>query len=184
MRTILLLIALMNVSLRAQDVAQDAAPALSFSRSIPVPMNALQLHDAATLAWNWTFGKEPGAKILAADRSRGTIEGSARLNFRSTLLTGREETMGTVSYSIHISVHAGECRILVSDLVHTGNRSTTRGGIHLKQLMRADLDAHRAGGMSRTNIVKVHAEIRERATQHVHALLQAFEARLRASVEP
>lgn len=168
----------------AQSNATEGVAALSFSRSIPVAMNAVQLFDAATYAWNWTFGKEPGARTLATDRSQGSITGSARLNFRSAMLTGREETMGTVSYRVQISADAGQCRIVVSDLVHTGNRTTPRGGIHLKQLMRADKDALRVGGMSRTNVERLHGELRSAAEERIQELLQLFEAKLRSQVDP
>lgn len=175
---------LLSGSVRAQ--ASDAGPstALSFARSVNLPMNAVQLHDAAMEAWTWTFGKEPGGKLLITDRTAGTLKGTARMNFRSAMLTGREETTGTVSYTVTVQVGPGECRITITELTHTGNRNTTRGGIHLKQLMRHDEDAHRAGGMGRTNVVRLHRELREAASAHLAGLLQTFEARMRAKVEP
>lgn len=182
--TLLLLLGLVPWNLVAQSGLTGDRSALVFSRSITLPLNALQLHDAALSAWTWTFGKEPGARMMRNDRKEGTLQGSARMNFRSTMLTGREETMGTISYVVHIQVKAGECRITVNDLVHTGNRSTARGGIHLNQLMRSDADAHRAGGMGRSNIERVHAELRTLATERIGDLLHAFEARLRATIEP
>ena len=185
MRVLLLFLALLlSASLHAQPLGSGTTAALSFARSVTLPMNAVQLHDAASEAWNWTFGKEPGAKLLITDRAAGTLKGTARLNFRSVMLTGREETTGTVSYTVNVQVSPGECRITITDLIHTGNRNTTRGGIHLKQLMRNDEDAQRAGGMGRTNIVRVHRELRESASAHLAGLLQAFEARMRAKVEP
>lgn len=171
-------------ALLAQAPVTSPGTALSLTRSVNVPLNAVQLYDAALEAWTWTFGKEPGAKLLRSDRSDGTLHGTARMNFRSKLLTGREETMGTVRYDVVVQVQAGDCRITISDLNHTGNRNTARGGIHLQKLMRDDEQAFNAGGMGRTNIVRVHRELREVTTQHIQALLQAFEGRLRARVEP
>lgn len=179
---ILTLVAPWFVSMRAMP--QSPAAALTFSRSVSIPLNSVQLFDVARDAWTWTIGKEPAAKLLMADRSAGTLKGTARMNFRSQILTGREETMGTVSYQFLVQVQAGECRITISDIVHTGNRNTSRGGIHLKQLMRADEDAQRTPGMSRSNVVRLHAELRTTATTHLTGLLQAFEARLRANAEP
>lgn len=185
MRTALLLPTLLcAIALAAQPVEPPSAVALSYSRTVTVPLNPLQLHDAATETWTWTFGREPGAKVLLTDRAAGTIKGSARINFRSAMLTGREETMGTIGFNVHIQTHAGNCRISVTDIVHTGNRNTARGGIHLGQLMRDDAQARKAGGMGRTNIVRVHREMREAADARIQALLQAFEARIRAGVEP
>lgn len=185
MRLLFMLLPLILVgSIRCQAPEMGLGTALSLSRSVTVPLNAVQLHDAATDAWTWSFGKEPGAKILLTDRATGTIKGTARMNFRSTMLTGREETMGTVSYNVTILVQPGECRVTVSDLNHTGNRNTSRGGIHLKQLMRSDEDAYRATGMSRTNIVQLHQELRLAATDHISNLLKVFEARMRSRSEP
>ncbi|MCB9179370.1 MAG: DUF4468 domain-containing protein [Flavobacteriales bacterium] len=162
---------------------QAPAAVLTYARSVSVPLNALQLFDAATDAWTWTFGKEPGARVLSTDRSAGVLKGTARLNFRSRMLTGREETMGTVSYQVLVQVQAGECRITISELTHTGNRNTTRAGSTLKQLMRADADARKTEGLSRANVERLHGELRAAANEHLTGLLQAFEARLRASVE-
>ena len=167
----------------ASAPAQGPVALLTFSRSVSIPLNAVQLHDAASEAWTWTFGKEPGARLLLNDRSAGMLKGTGRLNFRSRMLTGREESMGTMSYQVMVQVHAGECRVTISDITHTGNRNTARGGIHLRQIMRADEDAQKTTGLSRSNVVRLHAELRMAATEHLSNLLQAFEARLRAKVD-
>lgn len=179
-----LLLALWSSDIMAQPMAGGTGAALAFGHSIALPMNAVHLHDAAAEAWTWTFGKEPGARLAATDRAEGILRGSARINFRSAMLTGREETTGTISYQVHIQVKAGECRITVNDLVHTGNRDTYRGGIHLNRLMRNDADAHKPGGMGRANIERLHGELRLLATERIHAVMQAFEARLRAGLDP
>ncbi len=180
--TLTLLLALLAGPEHAKG--QDAATALGFTRSMSVPLNAVQFFDRASEAWTWTFGKEPGARLQLSDREAGILEGTARLNFRSTMLTGREESMGTVTYHVRLQIHAGECRAVVSGLSHSGNRSTTRGGIHLGTIMRNDADVAMAGGMSRGNLVRLHAEVRETATARINSLLKAMEARIRASVEP
>lgn len=172
------------ISLLGQTMEPGRGTALSFARSVNAPLNAVQLHDAAVDAWNWTFGKEPGARVLLADRTAGVLKGTARMNFRSAMLNGREETMGTVTYAITIQVQPGECRLTIADLNHSGNRNTARGGIHLKQLMRTDEDAYHTSGMSRSNVVRLHQELRTAATDHINALMKAFEARLRARTGP
>ncbi len=182
--TLILPILLCHGSLLAQMPSGTAGQALSFSRSMSVPLNAVHFFDEAFDAWTWTFGKEPGAKLLRTDRESGVLEGSARLNFRSAMLTAREETTGTISYQVHLQIKAGECRAVVTGLTHTGNRTTARGGIHLGQLMRDDMDALRTSGMGRSNVVRLHAELRAAATARVNELLQAMEARIRARVDP
>ncbi len=180
----LLLLALCAGPLGAQDPEAPPPTALGYNRSMTFPLNGVQLFDRATDAWIWTFGKEPGAKVLRSDREAGVIEGTVRLNFRSEMLVGREESMGTVTYHVQVLTRAGECRVVVSGLSHTGNRTTTRGGIHLGQLMRNDTDARPTGGMGRSNVIRLHAEVRGTATTRINTLIQAFEARIRASLEP
>jgi len=183
MRTVILfLFAMRCIPMLAQG--SDGATALTFSRSVSVPLNGVQLYDKTLDALNWTFGKEPGAKLVLADRGSGTLEMSARVNFRSVMLTGREETMGTILYTVHVQVNAGEMRVVVSGLTHTGNRNTARGGIHVGPLMRVDTDARQTSGLGRTNVVRLHAELRQVASERINTLLQALEARVRANAEP
>lgn len=170
--------------LLAQEPGAGTATALSFTRSMSIPLNAVQLYDRTMEAWTWTFGKEPGAKILRTDRETGVVEGTARVNFRSTMLPGREETMGTITYDVQLHIRAGECRVVVSNLTHTGNKTTRIGGIHMRQLMRSDEDAPPCRGLGRSNAVRLHAELRETATARINLLLQTMEGRIRAQTEP
>lgn len=158
--------------------------AVSYARSVNVPLNALLLHDKAVEAWNWTFGREPGARIVSAERATGQFEGTARVNFRSAQLALREETMGSVQYRVVVFTRPGECRIQVTDLTHTGNRSTPRGGVHIGVLMRGEAPAKRPTGVGTGNAKRIHAEVKAVADTRIMALLQAFEARLRAQAEP
>jgi hypothetical protein len=183
MRAVLLLSASWLLSLPAHGQDQPGA-AISYSRSVSAPLNALLLHDKAMEAWNWTFGREPGARLVAVDRAMGQIEGTARLNFRSAQLALREETMGSVHYRVVVSTKAGECRVQVTDLSHTGNRSTPRGGVHLGMLMRGEATAQRVAGVGGGTAKRIHAEVKSVADARILALLQAFEARLRAQAEP
>lgn len=180
--TVPLLLVLCTVTLSAQDpdAGTPAAP-LIISRSVSVPLNAAQLFDAATQAWTWTFGKEPGAKVIRSDRGTGVIEGTARMNYRSTQLSLREETMGTVQYRVRVEVKAGECRVVVSELVHTGNKGTARGGVHLGKLTQGDLPAERVRGTGRANVVRIHAEMKEQVQAHIGGLVQGLHSRLRAA---
>lgn len=172
--------------LAACGMAQTDAggPALAYTRTIHVPLNAVLLFDRSLDAWNWTFGQEPGAKLLLSDRSGGVIEGSARVNFRSAQLSLRDETMGVIQYRAMISIKAGECRISISELTHTGNRGTPRGGLHMGLLARGDMPLKKVRGAAGGSVRKAYEEIKQVSESRVQALLQAFEARLRASSEP
>jgi len=167
-----------------QSPVPDSTALLGFSRSLSVPLNAARLFDRALEAWTWTFGKEPGARLVRSDREAGVIEGVARLNFRSEMLTLREESMGTVAYRVTVQVRAGECRTLVSELVHTGNRSAARGGVSLGLLTRGELPRAKVPGMGRGNTQRLHAELKAVADERVTGLVRAFEARIRAGSEP
>ncbi len=181
---ILVTIFLLAAPLAGQSPQGEGAQALSFNRSISVPLNAVRLYDLASEAWTWTFGKEPGAVLRRADRDQGVIEGQARVNFRSAMLLLREESMGTVQYRVTIQVRAGECRVQVSELSHTGNLAAQRGGMHLGTLTTGDLPAQRVSGMSRANAGRLHAELKGTAKDRIDQLLQTFEWRLRAGVGP
>lgn len=169
-----------GAAVRGQSLAGDSTAAISFTRMASVPLNAYQLFDKAQEAWTWTFGREPGAILRKSDRETGTIEGVARINFRSQMLVGREESMGVISYRVQIQVQAGTVRITVNELAHTGNRKTQRGGIHLGLLTRASAPPKRVGGMSRANAERLYTELKLLSEDRIAALLQAFDARIRA----
>ena len=181
---ILLILVAPRNTIRAQENVPGPQQALSLTRSMSIPLNGVQLYDQVLEAWTWTFGKEPSAKILRADREEGVLEGTARINFRSNMLVGREETMGIITYLVHFQVRPGECRAVVTQFVHTGNIKTTRGGIHMGRLMRDETTITSIRGLSRGNTTQLHAELRIAATSRIETLLRTMESRIRSSVEP
>lgn len=183
-RTCVILLLLCTLLGNAQTFSGDSLSAISYSRSVSVPLNAYQLFDKALDAWTWTFGQQPGATLRRSDRESGMIEGTARLNFRSEMLTGREESMGSITYRVTIQVRAGGSRITLQELTHHGNRGALRGGIHLGVLTRGTAPLQRVPGMGRANTERLYAEVKELAEQRTDQLMQAFEARLRANAEP
>ncbi|MCB9183811.1 MAG: DUF4468 domain-containing protein [Flavobacteriales bacterium] len=179
-----LLMPLLLLSALACMAQSETGNAIGYSKAVNVPLNAVLLYDRSLEAWEWTFGGEPGARVALSDRRNGVIEGTARVNFRSAGLALREETMGVVQYRVVIQVKAGECRISVTELTHTGNRNTPRGGIHLGLLAKGDTPVRRVRGAAAGNIRKAYAEVKAVSEARILALLQAFEARLRANAEP
>lgn len=169
-------------ALKAQD-APAPGTALGITRRMSIPLNGLLLFDQVVEAWKWTFGNEPGAKILISDRESGVLEGSARINFRSELLPGREQSMGNVAYHVKFQIHAGECSAMVSGFVHTGNKNAYRRAVNMGQLMRNEDHVTHAVGLSHTFTVKLHAELRSLAETRINGLLQTMEARIRANLE-
>ncbi len=183
-RTCVILLFLCTLLGHAQALSSDSLSAISYSRSVSVPLNAYQLFDKALDAWTWTFGQQPGATLRRSDRESGMIEGTARVNFRSEMLTGREESMGSITYRVTIQVRAGGSRITIQELTHNGNRAALRGGIHLGVLTRGMAPPQRVPGLGRANTERLYAEVKQRAEQRTDQLMQAFEARLRANAEP
>jgi len=183
MRQLIIVMLILGLAspLLGQSLAMDSTAAINYTRSVSVPLNAYQLFNKAMDAWTWTFGREPGATLRKSDRTSGVIDGVARTNFRSEMLVGREESMGVISYRVVIQVQAGVSRITVTELTHTGNRKTARGGIHLGALTRGSAPPQRIGGLGRANTERLYAEIKAHSNDRISALLQAFEARLRAA---
>lgn len=173
---------LLALVVRSQPVVNSEDAAMTISRVVHLPLNAVKMFDQAQEAWTWTFGQEPGAALRRTERAEGVIEGGARLNFRSAMLTLREETMGTVQYRVTIQVKAGECRVQVSELVHTGNRAAMRGGSDVGLVVRGEGPVQKVRGMGRGNAVRLHEEVRTAASDRIHTLLKQFEARMRAGV--
>jgi hypothetical protein len=182
MRAVLafLSIALCLHSWAQATATSDTGEQLNYVLSVTTGPTAERLHEHALEAWTWTFGVQPGARILRVDGSTGEIDATARFNFRSAMLTMREETMGVVEYKVTIRTGAGECRVQVSDLTHTGNRSTTLGGVHAGPLTRHP-GGRRIRGMSRMHGAQLQGELVEASDRHMEALFDAFEARLRAN---
>lgn len=179
-----LLMALMACAALPLRAQADSSASVTYSRTVRAPLNGLLLFDKALDAWTWTFGREPGARLQLSERATGQIEGTARVNYRSAQLSLREETMGAVQYRVVITVKAGECRIHVGELTHTGNRSTPRGGVHLGLLTRGEAPSRRLQGVGGGTAKRIHTEVKAVADARIVALLQAFEARLKAQVEP
>jgi hypothetical protein len=179
-----LLCAALAAGAAGQEAPTGGPAPLFYSRSINVPLNGPLMHDKAADAWNWTFGKEPGARVLRLVREESVLEGTARVNFRSKMLWLREETMGAIQYRVVVHSRAGECRVTVSELTHTGNRTTTRGGVHMGLLTQADRPLRDSPGTSVLALQRAYAEMKAVAEARIQSLLQAFEARLRANAEP
>jgi hypothetical protein len=179
----LLLLATTALCSTAQTLPGDTAAAHSHSASFTLPMNSVQVYDRAMEAWKYSFGQEPGARITKADRSAGTIEGQARVNYRSEVLIGREETMGIIAYRVIIHSEAGKCRVLVTDMDHTGNVHTYRGGIHFGRITRSISPSQRVRGMSGRNAERVLEDMKKQSDGRILEVLKRFGNHIR-TVDP
>lgn len=181
---IIVLAFFMPASGPAQTTVGDSTAAISYVRTFAAPLSRTQLLDAALLAWQRTFGSEPASALGATDREAGTFEGSARINYRSALLTAREETMGVISYRVTVVAGNGECTVRVTQLVHTGNRKAQRGPLSFGTLTGRVVPTAPHPGISHRNAVRIWADIKDTANARIGQLLTAFGSVLRQAAEP
>ena len=180
MRSIALAVLILVAAPSVAQPATDPVPGqFMIGEDIGLPMNRTQVMAAAQDAWGASFGQEPGAHLTLIDIENGLMEGAARINYRSKMLMGREETMGVVSYQVTVQAKNGQCHVRVHDLHHIGNRAAKGGGLNAGTIMEGVApDIHYEGvglGMSR----RMHADIREAAAARLKEAMRRFSARLR-----
>jgi hypothetical protein len=145
-----------------QTAPEAAAGQFMLSEDIGLAMNKAQVLAAAQDAWSSSFGQEPGGQLNLVDTDNGLLEGAARMNYRSKLLMGREETMGTVAYQVTIQATNGQCHVRVHNLRHTGNRGAKGGGINAGPIMEGSAaPMEHYPGVGLTVSRRMHADIRE-----------------------
>jgi len=162
-----------------QPPSEAASGPYMLAEDIGLSLNKAQVLAAAQEAWSNSFGQEPGAQLTLVDADNGLLEGSARLNYRSQMLMGREETMGTVAYQVTIQAKNGQCHVRVHNLKHTGNRSAQGGGISAGTIMEGVAPSEHFPGVGLGVSRRMHADIREAATTRLRETMRRFAARLR-----
>lgn len=153
---------------------------LVFTQVTAVPRSRAQVFDAAVKAWEDSFGQEPGAQLIDQDRDNGIIEGAAWVNYRSTNLGSREETMGVIRYHVTIQAENGQCQVRVAHVEHTGNRQAMGGGIDMGQIYSGDRPNERIPGISRGTANALHADMRTQASDRINKVMRSFSMRMRA----
>lgn len=181
---LLFALALAPAPLVAQVVRQDTTAGLTFQENFSVPLSRAQAFDAALLAWQRSFGREPSARIALQDREAGLLEGTARLNFRATQLVGREETMGVIQYRVVVQAHNGGCTVQVTNLRHTGNRAAQNGGLDLGLLLNGDPTPGARDGYSHRSIKQLSIDMKKQCATRMNALMNGFGSTLRTAIEP
>jgi hypothetical protein len=185
MRALLLLcFGLFCGSLIAQGTGDPPATALSFSRTTSIPLNKVQLHDRALEALAATFGREPGAKVLLTDRESGDHRSGRSDEFPFGDVDGSRGNHGH-----HRLFHpcSSECRRIAGGRIGFSAYGEPQHGTWWHKRWETDADddhAQTTAGLGRSNVVRVHAELRELATKRINSLLQSMEAYIRANMEP
>ncbi len=162
-----------------QPAPEAVTGQLMLSEDVGLAMNKSQVLAAAQDAWSSSFGQEPGGQLNLVDTDNGLLEGAARMNYRSKMLMGREETMGTITYQVTIKATNGQCHVRVHNLRHTGNRGAKGGGINAGQLMEGPAPLEHYPGVGLSVSRRMHADIREAATARLQENMRRFVARLR-----
>ena len=154
------------------------------TEEIGMPLNKAQLAVVVKGAWAFSFGLEPGARIIRQDREDGVLEGQARLNFRSAMLAGREESMGVVNYMVSIHIRNGLCTVHLHDVKHSGNKGASGGGLDVGLLREGEAPLEHYPGMGLKYSRRLHAEVRSVAQGRLKELIRLFAARLRQEANP
>ena len=162
-----------------QDGRMDVKRPFVITDAIALPLSSAQIFNEALKQWRYTFGQEPGANLVMQDTATGTIQGTARINFRSSGLGSREETMGVITYEVAIQAENGQCRVRTSHFQHTGNRNSIGGGIDLGLLYAGDRPQEKIPGISMGTAQRLHADMCRRAQVHIGEVIKTFAARMR-----
>lgn len=180
MRTVIALaLCLASGPLLAQkDMPQPLRP-VSWTEAVGLSLNKAQVLEKAQMAWVTSFGQEPGAKLVRTDIDNGVLEGEARMNYRSSFLVAREETLGGLYYKVTVTAKNGQCTVRVHDLVHSGNHGARGGGVDAGPIYEGTAPDHHYPGLSLPTSRRLHEDMRTQAATRISAVIRAFSARMR-----
>lgn len=164
---------------RPQTAPMDGPRRLVIAEDIALPMSSTQVEQAVRKAWPFSFGLEPGAGPLPAEAVNGRFEADARFNFRSTATNSRLQSLGVVNYHISIRAGNGQCKVLISQFDHTGNRNAPGGAVNLGPLYAGERPPDRIPGISMGTATRLHKDMRDQVSDHLQKVLKAFAAQLR-----
>lgn len=167
--------------LLAQDGTDDGHRPLVLVEALALPHSMAQVVQAVQQAWPYSFGQEPGARIVHEDRAAGLLEGVARFNYKSPTTSNRLATLGVIEYKISIRAENGLCRIRVSQFRHTGNRNAPGGPISLGPIYAAMRPTERIPGMSRSSAQRLNDDMRDQVKAHLAEVIKAFNRQLRSA---
>lgn len=167
--------------LLGQDLADESHRPLVLVEAFAVPHSMAQVAQAVQEAWPYSFGQEPGARIVQEDRATGLLEGVARFNYKSSTTGNRLATLGVIEYTISIRAENGLCRIRVSQFRHTGNRNAPGGAIDLGPIYAGTRPQERIPGLSRASAQRFNDDMRDQVKGHLAEVTKAFNKQLRTA---
>lgn len=158
--------------------AVDARP-LVITDAVALPKSSAQVLQIALKCWTYSFGQEPGARILQVDTADGSIKAVARFNFRSSNLGSREESMGVINYDILVQAENGQCTVRIGHFTHTGNRNTPNGGVDLGLLYADRRPQIKVAGISMTTANRLHDDMGSQVQARLASVVKNFFGALR-----
>lgn len=127
-------------------------------------------------AWKYSFGQEPAARLLS--RGSNSMTTMAHFNYRSGLLTGRQETIGVISYQLELKIVGSTCYYTINSFVHRGNTSTRIGGIHFGRLMQGQIPQGKVRGLSKKTIMAIHTDMKIQLEERIATVLKLLKLQL------
>lgn len=180
--TLLLLVCVVRAV--PQPSGLDGPRPLVITDAVALPLSKAQIYAAALNAWEFSFGQEPGAKLTDRDTSNNKIEGSARVNFRSSQLGSRLGSMGVINYTVTIQAENGQCQVRINHLSHTGNRNAPNGSIDLGTIYTGERPQEPVPGASKGTADRLHADMRAQAAAHIGDVMKRFASAMRRAADP
>lgn len=165
--------------LLAQKEAPLALDPVSWTEAVGLSLNKAQVLEKAQMAWAASFGQEPGARVVRTDAENGVLEGEARLNYRSSMLMAREETLGSLYYKVTITAKNGQCTVRAHDLTHVGNHGARGGGLDVGPIYEGTAPERHYQGLGLAASRRLHDDMRTQAATRISAVIRTFSARLR-----
>ncbi len=167
----------------AQVLPEGGAHPLVITDAAALPSSSAQIFHNAVKEWTYSFGQEPGARLVQIDTAGGTLMGTARYNFRSTAVGSREESMGVITYEVAIQSQNGQCRVRIGHFVHTGNRNAPGGGVDLGTIYAGDRPPGKVAGVSAGTASRLQTDMRTQLQVHLELVLKNFLAAMRRNSE-
>ena len=184
MRVLCILLFLFSALLAMpQGSTLDDPRPLVITEAIALPLSLGQVEQAARNAWQYSFGQEPGARLMLDEAGSGRVDGIARFNYRSSSVGSREQTLGVINYKISIQAENGQCRVRISHFSHNGNKSAPGGSVDLGTIYSGPRPAERVAGISAGSAQRLHEDMRTQVSAQMREVLKVFSSRMRQTAE-
>lgn len=178
-----LLLLLVAGSTWGQELPTGSARPLTITQAVAVPLSATQLMPAVREAWDYSFGQEPGARIVSEDPGAGMLEGVARFNFKAEAVGVRLASLGVINYRITIQTENGVCKVRIGQFEHVGNANAPEGPVSLGRIYAGGRPRERVPGVSRSVAQRLNDDMRTQVDTRLASVIGSFFSRLRRAAQ-